>query len=186
MADMKSTEKNYGTVGILIHWFSAALILILIGSGFRAGFATDAGIKSAALMVHVPVAILVLVLTVTRMVWWWRFDRNPDGVAGVPPWQELVARWTHRGLYALLLLMLASGIALSVMSGLPQALFGAATLPEFSDLPPRAGHGFGARVPGRPRSVACGCGCISSRDPEGLDVETNVVQWSLRVLLCSP
>jgi len=143
---MKSDELRYGTVAILIHWTSAVLIIVLLASGFRSGFAQDAAIKAAALRIHVPVASLVLLLTLGRCLWWWRFDTRPKPVPGIPDLQETAARWTHRGLYLLLVLMLASGIAMSVMSGLPAALFGAAQLPDFSSLPPRAGHGIGARL----------------------------------------
>jgi cytochrome b561 len=51
---------------------------------------------------------------------------------------------THRALYLVILLLLASGIAMSALSGLPDALFGTAELPALADLPPRAGHGIGA------------------------------------------
>lgn len=143
---MKSSEQKYGTGAVLIHWMSAILIVVLIGSGFRSGFAEDAVTKAAALRIHVPVAILVLLLTLTRVFWWWRFDKKPSPLPSVPEWQDKIAHWTHRALYLLLFLMLASGIAMSAMSGLPDALFGTADLPLFDALPPRAGHGIGARL----------------------------------------
>ncbi|MGB5868904.1 MAG: cytochrome b [Albidovulum sp.] len=143
---VKSSVDHFGKVGIGLHWISALLIIVLLGSGFRAGFSTDTGVKTAALQVHLPVAILVLVLTVTRLIWWWRFDIKPGPVMGVPSWQESIAKWTHRGLYAVVILLLASGIAMSILSGLPDALFGSAAFPELAELPPRAGHGVAARV----------------------------------------
>ena len=142
----KSTESRFSSVARLIHWISAALIIILLGSGFRAGFVTDPEVKAAVLRVHLPVAIIVLLLTVLRLVWWWRFDVKPGPVAGVPAWQHRIAHWTHRTLYAVVFLLLASGIAMSIMSGLPDALFGSTPFPKLSELPPRAGHGIGARL----------------------------------------
>lgn len=143
---MKSNDTRYGTVAVLIHWISALLILVLLGSGFRSGFVDDTETKAAVLRIHVPVAMLVLILTIGRLIWWWRFDRKPLALAGAPHWQQSIARWTHRLLYLALLLLLASGITMSVMSGLPFALFGAAEFPDLSTIPPRAGHGIGARV----------------------------------------
>lgn len=143
---MRSTDANYGTVAVAIHWISAVLILVLIVTGFFSGFSEDAATKASALRVHVPVAILVLLLTLWRVIWWWRFDRKPAPVDGVPVWQEAVARWTHRALYLLLFVLLGSGIAMSILSGLPNALFGPAELPELSSLPPRGAHGIAARV----------------------------------------
>lgn len=143
---MKSSNHAYGTIAKILHWLSALLILVLIGSGFRSGFATDPEVKLAALSVHLPVAFAVLLLTAFRLIWWWRFDRKPEPLEGVPNWQESIARWTHRGLYALILILLASGIAMSVMSGLPDAVFGTAEMPELAELPPRIGHGLAARL----------------------------------------
>lgn len=143
---MKSTETDFGTVAKTIHWASALLVIVLIVTGFRAGFSEDVATKAAALRIHLPVAILTLFLTLGRLIWWWRFDRKPDPVPGSPAWQEAIAQWTHRALYLLLLIMLASGVGLSVLSGLPDALFGAADFPDLAAYPPRAGHGIGARV----------------------------------------
>ncbi|MEX3016970.1 cytochrome b [Gymnodinialimonas hymeniacidonis] len=143
---MKSTAETYGGMARLIHWASALLIITLVGSGFRAGFATDPEVKLSAWSVHVPVAVFVLLLTVFRLIWWLRFDRKPGPVGGVPAWQETAAHWTHRALYLLIFVMLASGIAMSVMSGLPDAIFGTAPMPELADLPPRAAHGIGGRL----------------------------------------
>jgi cytochrome b561 len=102
--------------------------------------------KAAALRVHVPVALAVFSLTAVRLVCWWRADRKPAPLPGLPAWQVATARWTHRALYLDTLLLLASGVALSVLSGLPAVLFGTAPFPELTDVPPRAGHGIGARL----------------------------------------
>jgi cytochrome b561 len=143
---MKSTANGYGSVAVTIHWLTAGLVAILIVTGFRAGFSTEAAAKVAALRIHLPVAVAVLLLTLVRLVWWWRFDRKPPLAEGVPDWQGATARWAHRLLYLLLLGLLASLIAMSVLGGLPDALFGTAPLPELSELPPRTGHGLAARL----------------------------------------
>lgn len=142
----KSTANQFGIVSISIHWISVVLIFVLLGSGFRAGFTTDPEVKAAILRVHLPVAVIVLLLTTVRMIWWWRFDTKPEPLMSTSPWQVRIAGWTHRALYAVVLLLLASGIAMSIMSGLPDALFGSAAFPELAELPPRAGHGIAARL----------------------------------------
>ena len=119
---------------------------MLLGTGFRAGFATDPEVKVAVLRIHLPVVGVVMLLTLGRLIWWWRFDRKPNPIKGVPPWQQSTARWTHRALYAGILLLLASGVALSILSRLPDALFGNAVFPELEKLPPRSAHGIGARL----------------------------------------
>jgi cytochrome b561 len=66
---LKSTSDQYGTVAVSIHWVSAVLVLILIGSGFRAANTVDPAAKAAILRVHVPIAIGVLALMLLRIVW---------------------------------------------------------------------------------------------------------------------
>lgn len=143
---MKSSNTRYGAMAVTLHWLSALLVIVLLFSGFRAGFSTDTVAKAAALRVHVPVAITVLLLTVWRLIWWWRFDRKPEPLGDAPHWQEVTATWTHRLLYLLLFVLLGSGIAMSAMSGLPFALFGDAPLPDLDTLLPRAPHGYAAKA----------------------------------------
>lgn len=143
---MKSSSSSYGSMAVLIHWISALLILVLFGSGFRSGYSESEAIKTFALQIHVPVAILVLLLTITRLVWWWKFDRKPDQIKSIPAWQNRAAKLVHKLLYILLFVLLGSGIAMSIMSGLPLSIFGGEPLPNLAELPPRTPHGLAARA----------------------------------------
>ncbi|HID67476.1 MAG TPA: cytochrome b [Roseibacterium sp.] len=142
----KSSDAGYGSIAILIHWVSAILILVLIGSGFRSGFSDDTAAKLAILKVHIPVAILVLLLTIARLIWWWKADKKPAPLGTSPAWQEGIATWIHRALYLLVFVLLGSGISLSIISDVPDAVFGTAALPELQDYAPRQVHGIAARV----------------------------------------
>lgn len=141
---MSASSSSYSRGARVLHWVSAALVVILLGSGLRAGLSVDPEIKAQALRIHLPVAIVVLVLTVRRLFRWWRVDAKPAALPEVPKWQAALAHWVHRGLYVVLLVLLVSGIALSAVSGLPPALFGTATFPELEGLAPRIGHGMAA------------------------------------------
>ena len=79
---LKSRPDRYGAIAVSIHWLNAILILALLGSGFRAANSLDAAAKAEFLRFHIPVAIIVLLLTALRIVWWWRFDRKPLSVEG--------------------------------------------------------------------------------------------------------
>jgi cytochrome b561 len=137
---MSVQATGYSPTVRALHWGSAALIMVLVGSGLRAGLSDDPATKFQALQVHLPVAILVLALTVARLVNLARGLANPPPLVSVPAWQAGLAHWVHRLIYAALLALLASGIAMSVLSGLPGALYGGAPMPELTDLPPRLGH----------------------------------------------
>ena len=142
---MKSRPDQYGSIAVTIHWLSALAILGLLFSGFVAARTLDPVLKMGLLRLHVPLAITVLVLTLGRIAWWLVADRKPGPIAGTPAWQEAGARAVHLLLYLVLIVMFGSGIALLAMSGAgPVIMAGVGTLPDFTNFPPRAGHGFGA------------------------------------------
>ncbi len=145
---LKSSPDHYGTTAVSIHWISVVLILILIGSGFRAANTVDLAAKAAILRLDAPIAVAVLALTILRIVWWWAFDRKPEAVAGSPRWQERAARAAHALFYVVILGMIASGVGMIALSGAAPIIFGGegALPPDFWKYPPRVAHGVGARL----------------------------------------
>lgn len=145
---MKSTQTKYGPVAVTIHWLSAIFILAMLGSGFRAASLTDSAAKEAVLMFHVPLGVVILLLTLLRLFWWWRVDQKPKPVAGDPAWQTFTAKAIHVLFYVVILGMAASGIGIIALSGAGSILFGAdvGPLPDFSEFLPRTPHGLGARL----------------------------------------
>ncbi len=144
----KSDNSRYGTLAVTIHWLSALLIIALIGSGFRAGQTIDPVAKAQILQFHAPMGITILLLTLFRIVWWWRFDAKPAAVGSDPRWQEFSAKAVHVLFYIVILGMTASGIGMFVLSGAGPIVFGGAEgpLPDFHLYPPRVPHGLGARA----------------------------------------
>jgi cytochrome b561 len=142
---LNSRPDRYGTIAVSIHWLSAVLILVALGSGFRAANAAHAVAKAELLRVHIPVAMAVLVLTLLWIVWWFIFDSKPDAVPGSPRWQDLSARAVHGLFYVVILGMAASGIGMIVLSGAGPGILEGAAMPDFWKFPPRVPHGIGAR-----------------------------------------
>ncbi|MCF2870518.1 cytochrome b/b6 domain-containing protein [Octadecabacter sp. G9-8] len=145
---MKSTSIQYGSVAVTLHWLSAIFILAMLGSGFRAASMADGAIKETILMFHVPLGVIILVLTLLRLFWWWRVDQKPRSVEGDPAWQNFTAKAIHVLFYIVILGMAASGIGMLAMSGTGGILFGASAepLPDFNEVLPRVPHGLGARL----------------------------------------
>ncbi|WP_324695157.1 cytochrome b [Novosphingobium sp. RL4] len=145
---LKSNPSRYGAVPVTIHWLTAILILMAVITGFRAGGSMDPATKAALLRVHIPAAIVILLLTLGRIVWWFFLDKKPLPVQGSPAWQEWLARAVHLLFYGVILGMVASGIGMIVLSGAGPAIFGGtgAELPNFLQYPPRIPHGLGANL----------------------------------------
>jgi cytochrome b561 len=145
---LRSTPEQYGTVAILIHWTSAVLIIGLMLAGFRAANTADPLTQAVILRVHAPVGVAVLVLTLVRIGWWFFADDKPHEPDGQPRVQVLAAKAVHGLMYAAVIGLGFSGIALMALSGAGQILFGAASgpLPDFWNFAPRYGHAAAARL----------------------------------------
>lgn len=145
---LKSSSSNYGAVAVILHWLSALMIVGLMISGVTAADTVDPDAKAQLLSLHAPVGITILLLTLGRIVWWWRFDTKPVSFGNEPPWQEHSAKAVHGLFHITTIGMAASGIAMFVLSGAGLILFGGAEgpLPDFKQYLPRSPHGLGARA----------------------------------------
>jgi cytochrome b561 len=138
----KSSSERYGRVAITLHWLSALMIVGLMIAGLRAADMTDPAAKAALLRIHAPMGTALLVLTLLRLVWWRLADSKPADPAGTPHLQAMAARGVHGLLYLAVIGLAGSGIAMMVLSGAGDILFGTAPgpLPDFWDFAPRYGH----------------------------------------------
>ncbi|MBM3502995.1 MAG: cytochrome b [Alphaproteobacteria bacterium] len=136
-------RDRYGRWAIVLHWISAALIVIMFVLG-QAMEDADAATRLQVLRIHAPLGIVVLVLTLVRL---WRRQREPlpEDLAG-PRWQQRLARIVHVGFYVVLLGLTSSGIATIALAGGPAVLMGAdGPLARF-DSPAAAAHGVFVRL----------------------------------------
>lgn len=139
---IKSSPHRYGAMAAAIHWLTALAVILLLVSGQIMGGPNMATI----LPVHVSLGIVVGVLTLFRIVWWLAFDKKPAPVGGTTKAQHLAAQIVHYGLYAAILIMVASGIAMVALSGAAPAIFGGGRLPNFSTLAPFGAHGLVSKL----------------------------------------
>lgn len=146
---LKSNQNRYGAVAVTIHWITAFLIIAALLMGFQAANTPDAAVKAQMLVLHVPLAIVAVLLTLARILWWSFADRKPDPVAETPHWQHRSAQAVHLLFYIVILGMGASGIGMVALSGAGPIIFGggdAQQLPDFQTYAPRIPHGIGARM----------------------------------------
>ena len=134
---------------VALHWIVAFLVIgALLGGTFNmADVPNSDPDKLATLRMHMIVGGSILILMLVRLV----MRRRLAVPAPVPgqAWQMALARGVHVGLYIVTILMAVSGVALSMASGLPAAVFGGAPLPEsFHAFAPRTVHGLLATVLG--------------------------------------
>ncbi|MBE7732682.1 cytochrome b [Devosia faecipullorum] len=139
---LKSSVDHYGAMPAALHWLTALAILFLLVSGQI----MDGPNLGAILPMHVALGLSVGALTLFRIAWFVVFDRHPKPVAGVSGMQHLLARFVHIGLYAAILVMVASGMGMVALSGAAQQIFGGGALPDFTLLPPFGVHGLVSKL----------------------------------------
>jgi cytochrome b561 len=142
----RSTPDRYGSVAILIHWLSAAGVILAFTAGFVLANVAEPPGQGPILIVHILLGSLVFLLTLLRIVWWLVADRHPAPPANQPRWQQRAGSWVHIALYAILILMGTSGIMTLVLSGAIPAILSGAPAPDFSGLIPRIAHGIMSRI----------------------------------------
>ena len=143
------SPKRYHPALVTLHWLLALLLIVSLAMGTLAlkTVPNSSPDKIDALRGHMIAGGLILLLTVIRLVT--RLStKHPAAASTGYALADRLAPLTHWALYLLVLLMAGSGVAMSVLSGLPAIVFqGVGSLPaDFNALPPRAVHGIEAKL----------------------------------------
>lgn len=139
---------RYHPLLVALHWLLAAFILgLLVAGTFSLAVKSNSDpAKLLSFRMHMALGVTVLFLMVLRLAVRLTTRQPPRAETGHPLLDRL-ARATHWALYAVAIAMASSGLALSVASGLPDAVFGGGPMPpDFADYPARQVHGFLARA----------------------------------------
>lgn len=140
--------RRYHPLLVALHWLIALFILGLLAAGtfVLVPLPNSAPEKLLSFRMHMGLGVTVLFLMVLRLAV--RLTtRQPAPAETGHPLGNRLARATHWALYALVIAMASSGMALSVASGLPDAVFGSGPMPaDFSGYTARQVHGLIARA----------------------------------------
>ena len=109
---------RYGAVARLFHWSTFLAVLVMYGTGILMTSEPLAHVADPLYVTHKGLGAVLLVLVVARVAWR-LMHPAPEPPPGIPHAQRVVMRWSHAGLYALLLVMTVSGYARTVADGFP-------------------------------------------------------------------
>jgi superoxide oxidase len=123
MATPARVRPPFDTLTITLHWATLLIVLTLFGSGVLHGLVEDRSWAAPLLRVHRSLGVTIWTLTVFRLLWRLTGARFPDFPASMTPLQQLGARLSEYGLYALLLLQPATGFAQTILLGRKFAVF---------------------------------------------------------------
>ena len=140
---------RYHRALVTLHWLLAVLLIAMLAVGTLTlkTVPNASPDKIDALRGHMIAGGLILLLTLVRLIV--RLStRHPAPATTGNALLDRLAPLTHWALYLMVLVMAGSGVAMSVLAGLPEIVFnGVGSLPvNFDALPPRAVHGIVAKL----------------------------------------
>ncbi len=135
---MTATTTQYDRISQVIHWVSALLILSMIPLGLVMHNLPDGPQKQVMYNVHIAIGLLVIAVTVWRLAWL-AFHRWPEPLSGLSTVRLKFLTGTHVFLYVALVVMLISGVATILTSGL-LPIPGTVHPEDIADVPPRTVH----------------------------------------------
>lgn len=135
---MKGSSTQYGRIAQLFHWLSMLLIVGLAIGGTIMTRIDNAAQQTQMYQMHVTVGLVVLVLTIARVIWVF-VDQRPDAPAEMKPAQKRAFSANHLLLYLVIIIMVASGVGMLLLSGVGLTPAGV-TPAGIENVPPRAVH----------------------------------------------
>ncbi len=127
---IRNTPARWGHLAQFLHWLIVVLIIIQV---ILASIAEDLPIGPKKIEVyawHKSVGITVLALAVLRLLWRWA-NPTPELPSTLKPYERVLARVTHFGLYLLLFAQPLTGWMMTSARGFPVSWFGFLQLPDF-------------------------------------------------------
>lgn len=133
----RASVRGHDTVTRLLHWATVAAVAVALPVGIAMTGEGFGSVSDALYVTHKGVGVVIGVLVATRLAWRIVAPSPPPLPASVAPLERRLARWTHAGLYGLLLLLAVSGYARTVAGGFPIELLDRLGVPPLVPEMPR-------------------------------------------------
>lgn len=126
---LRNTNTAWGAVSQTLHWLIVALIVLQYVLAETAEELPLGMAKLAALARHKSVGMTILGLAVLRLLW--RLgNRSPALPLAMRPWERILARGSHAGLYLCIFALPLTGWLMSSAKNYPVSWFGWFQFPD--------------------------------------------------------
>lgn len=124
---MTQPLQRFTLLSRILHWSMAVLVLAMLFIGIGM-VSTTSPSYHALLSIHKSIGIVILVLVAIRLINR-LLNRPPPLPAGLPDWQQVMAKASHIALYALMFALPLVGWSMLSAEGYPIVIFGWLRLP---------------------------------------------------------
>lgn len=128
MSAVEAAER-YRFPARALHWLVALAITCQVYLGWAAELAPEQEAGSRLIHLHYQLGVIVAALMILRLTWRMAYGA-PAPPVGERPWRRRLAAFTHWAVYALLLLLPASGYVIWVWMKASMDVFGLFDLPR--------------------------------------------------------
>lgn len=131
MITVRNTTQRWGSGAQLLHWLMALGIATSMVLGWVMVYLPNSALKFELYALHKSLGITLLALVLLRLVWRW-VNVTPPLPTDLPRHERVLAKGTHRLLYALMLLMPLSGYTINSAANFPLNVFGWVQIPNLT------------------------------------------------------
>lgn len=122
-AGVAPAPRRFDGVTIGLHWATVALIALMFASAWSLGLARDPEQAGLILTLHRSLGVCLWILAAGRLAWRLTLAYLPPFPPAMPRAQQWAAKLSEYGLYLILLIQPATGLAQSLARGRPFMLF---------------------------------------------------------------
>ena len=126
---LRNTRARWGALAQLLHWLIAVLIGAQIALGLIGTALPLSMTKLVTLARHKSLGITILALVLVRLAWR-ALNPSPELPGALKPYERVLARGTHAGLYVLMIALPLTGWIMSSARGFPVSWFNLFQLPN--------------------------------------------------------
>lgn len=124
----KNSTNTYGITAMALHWFSAILVIFMLGLGIYMTDLPDGDLKWSWYGLHKSIGLLIFMLVILRIIWK-RMNTTPPLPNNLKQYEIILAHASHGLLYLLLFLIPITGYIASAAGGYRISFF------EWFDIP---------------------------------------------------
>jgi len=129
MTRFLNSQKTYGIIAQVLHWFVAALIFVQIPLGVYAANLPVSLARLQWLSYHKSLGLTILALVLLRLIWRW-IDAPPALPSAMATWERRAAQVMHSMLYVVPMLAMFAGWLYASAAGLSINWFGLILIPD--------------------------------------------------------